>query len=263
MKTSRKHHRGNKGWLVVPLGILMASLVGQSAEAASFNIKPIKIIMDQQTRIEKLVVKNIGEEPLTVQIKAYQWTQNPEGQDVYLETRDLIVFPKLTTIHKDEEKIIRVGTNLPAGPAEKTYRLFVEEIPSKEKKEEKGSNLHMYMKVGVPLFISPVRKEDKGAIEGVKVQKGKAEIRVRNQGNQHFIVHAVQVKGENLQGQEIFSKEINGWYVLNGLARSYELEIPKEVCPQISRMRIEVITHNNLVFKEQVPMEKAMCLPSI
>jgi fimbrial chaperone protein len=244
---------------VFPLGLFLPVILIGPSVAANFDIKPIKIYLDPQTRIEKLILKNLSEEELTVQVKAYQWSQNEQGQDIYLETKDLVLFPRVATIKKEEEKIIRIGTNLNSGSTEKTYRIFVEEIPGAEKAESKGSTVKMYMKIGVPLFISPLAKEEKGTIEAVRLQKGKAQIKVQNQGNLHFMVTSVQVKGENPQGKEIFSKAVGGWYILSGLSKAYEVSIPQEVCNNMTKLNIEVKTNNNIIFKEQIPVEKMMC----
>jgi fimbrial chaperone protein len=242
----------------VLLLLLTFSLSGYAA-AANFDIKPIKIFFDAQTKIEKLTLKNINEEDLTVQIKAYKWTQDETGQDVYQDTTDLIIFPKSATLKKDEEKIVRIGTSLGSDSLEKTYRIYVEEIPSGDKADTKAATVHMYMKIGVPLFISPVKKDEKGAIEAVKLQKGKAEIKVKNQGNLHFVVSTIQVKGMNNQGKEIFSGDVGGWYILNGLSKAYEISIPANVCNNLTKLNIDVKTNNNLIFKEQFQVERAMC----
>jgi P pilus assembly chaperone PapD len=108
-----------------------------------------------------------------------------------------------------------------------------------------------------------VKKEEKGTIEAVHLQKGKAEIKVQNKGNLHFLVTAVQIKGENTQGKEVFSTVIGGWYILSGLSKAYEVSIPQDVCSKMDKLTIEVKTNNNVIFKEQLQVEKPMCGQSI
>jgi fimbrial chaperone protein len=248
-----------KSSAVTAFAVFMSLFLANQTAAANFDIKPIKIFLEPQSKIEKLTLKNLSAEDLTVQIKAYQWTQNEKGQDIYQETTDLILFPRIATIKTEEEKIIRIGTNLNSGLTEKTYRIFVEEIPSGQKIENKGSTVHMYMKIGVPLFISPVKKEEKGAIDAVHLQKGKAEIKVQNKGNLHFMVTAVQIQGINTQGKEIFLTTLSGWYILSGLSKAYEVAVPPDICKNMTKMNIEVKTNNNMTIKEQLPVEKIMC----
>jgi fimbrial chaperone protein len=250
-------------WPLIAIALFLVLFLGNHSTAANFDIKPIKIFLDPQTRIEKLILRNVSEDDLTVQIKGYQWSQNEKGQDVYQETKDIIIFPKIATIKKEEEKIIRIGTNLNSGSVEKTYRIFVEEIPTVEKKDTKGSTIHMYMKIGVPVFISPLRNEEKGMIEAVNLNKGKAEIKVINKGNLHFLVTAIQIKGNNSQGKEVFSTVLGGWYILSGLSKAYEVSIPQDICGKMDKLNIEVKTNNNVVFKEQLQVEKPMCGQSI
>ncbi len=263
MKPIKNSRKQIKFWEIIILGFLMTLFLANNTAAANFDIKPIKIYLDPQNKIEKLTLNNSSEEDLTVQIRGYQWTQNDKGQDVYQETRDLIIFPKIVTLKTEEEKIIRIGTNLNSGSTEKTYRIFVEEIPSHEKTQDKGSTVHMFMKIGVPLFISPLKKEEKGAIEAANLKKGKAAIKVQNKGNLHLMVTTIQLKGENTDGKEIFSASIGGWYILSGLSKDYEVAIPQDVCKNITKLNIEVKTNNNIIFKEQIPVEKPMCGQSI
>lgn len=86
---------------------------------------------------------------------------------------------------------------------------------------------------------------------------------MQNKGNLHFMVTAVQIKGVNTQGKEIFSTSVGGWYILSGLSKAYEVNIPQDVCKNMDKLNIEVKTNNNVIFKEQFPVEKLMCGQSI
>jgi fimbrial chaperone protein len=259
MENKRNGWKHLTPWGITALAFFMTLFLANYSAAANFDIKPIKIFLDPQSKIEKLTLRNSSEEDLTVQIKGYHWTQNEKGQDIYQESKDLVIFPSIATIKTEEEKIIRIGTNLNSESMEKTYRIFVEEIPSGKTTETKGSTVHMYMKIGVPVFISPIKKEEKGTIEAVNFQKGKAEIKVQNKGNLHFMVTSVQIKGENTQGKEIFSTVVGGWYILSGLSKAYEVAVPQDICKNMTRLNIEVKTNNNITIKEQLPVEKVMC----
>ncbi len=244
-------------WTALVL-ILTLFLAHQTA-ATIFKVNPVRIFLDPQTRIEKLTLINGGDEDLTVQIKVYQWTQDEKGQDVYQDTSELIIFPKMATLKRDEEKIIRIGTNQKSGASEKTYRLYVEEIPSADKTESKNPTIHMYMRIGIPIFLSPVKKEEKGVIETVTLQKGKTEFKVKNMGNQHLLLSVVQVKGLNNQGKEIFSKDIGGYYLLSGTSKVFETHLPKDVCGNINSLNVEVKTDTDYTLKEQFEVQKTMC----
>jgi fimbrial chaperone protein len=261
----KNNRRQSESWKLAALGLLITLfLTSHTAAASNFNITPINIFLDPQTKIEKLTVTNNGEDDLTVQLKAFRWTQDEKGQELYEDTKDIILSPKIATLKKDEEKIIRVGTHLKSDLSEKTYRIFVEEIPNADREELKGTTIQMYLKIGVPLFLSPIKKDQKGAIETITLQKGKAAIKIKNKGNQHLIVNNIQVRGLNPQGQEIFSQDLSGWYILSGVSKIFETTLPENICQDIGSLKVEVKTNNkNINFQAQLPVEKTMCGQSI
>jgi fimbrial chaperone protein len=248
-------------WVV--LGMFLFIFPAMQAAAANFNIKPVKVFLDSRNRIEKLTLKNDSDDVLNLQLKSYLWTQDQKNQDVYQETKDLIIFPKIITLKKAEEKIVRIGTNQIPGAVEKSYRIYVKELPSAEKEESQGSTIRMLLKIGVPVFISPITKNPGGSMEMTKLQGGNMEFKVTNKGNLHFIVTDIKVKGTNDIGKDLFSTKLGGWYLLNGSSKSYQTALPDEVCRNITRLDINVRTNiPELTFKENVPVEKVMCGPS-
>jgi fimbrial chaperone protein len=237
----------------------MLALSGQ-AIAANFDIKPIKIYFDAQTRIEKLTVKNLSDENFNLQIKAYKWTQNEKGEDLYEDTNDIILFPKIVSLKQGEERIVRVGTNLSAGTIERTYRIYLEQMPPAED-EARGANVRMLMRIGVPVFISPVTKDEKGDVESVSLKNGKAEIKVKNSGNLHFIVSSININGMDSEGKSIYATELGGWYILNNRSKVYETSIPEEKCNGIAKLDVAVKTNSQVACSKVINVGKATCGP--
>jgi fimbrial chaperone protein len=225
--------------------------------AGEWRVKPIRIDLDKNAKSGIVTIINEGTEKLNVQMKAMEWTQDAEGKDVYIDTEDLIFFPKLMTIDKQEERILRAGIKIPAVAKEKTYRLFVEEIPAPKKSE--GINVAIAIRFGVPIFVRPIKAEPKGEIQKVEFAKGVALVVVNNTGNVHFMINTVRIKGKNDKGEEIFSKDINGWYLLNGSSRHYSTPVPKELCKDISKIDVQVVT-DEITLSGQVNVDKTMCV---
>jgi P pilus assembly chaperone PapD len=100
-------------------GIIVSSLP-VFVFAASFDIKPVRLELSKETPLEKLVIKNVSDKEFPLQVRVYEWNQNEKGEDVYTETDDIIVFPKIMTIKCDEERYIRVGSKVVPGTTEKT-----------------------------------------------------------------------------------------------------------------------------------------------
>jgi fimbrial chaperone protein len=227
------------------------------AAAANFDIKPIRIVLDEKVKLEKLTITNVSDTEFPIQIRGYEWSQNEKGEDVYSETKDIIIFPKILSIKQGEERIIRIGTSIRPEAREKTYRLYVEEMPLPET-EKAGANIRLFMKVGIPVFINPVKIENHAEIEDMAVVNGKLKVKVRNQGNSHFMVTGVTVRGETNEGKERFARDMGGWYLLNGSRKTYETDVPADVCGAISHLNVEVKT-SKVTVKKSIAMDKTMC----
>jgi fimbrial chaperone protein len=238
--------------------VLILFLVNYTA-AATFDINPVRIFLDPETKIEKITLKNTSEDILTLQVKPFQWTTDEKGQDIYTETTDLIFYPKIITLKKGEEKIIRIGTNQKFGSTEKTYRIYLEEIPNADKPLP-DNTIRFLLRLGIPVYLSPTQKDEKGAIEAFTLQKGKAAFTVKNKGNMHISVTSLLIKGLNNQGREIFSKDLGAWIIMNGLALNYETAIPSNVCQEMSKLELVANTTNEkFILKEQFEVKKSMC----
>jgi len=237
--------------------LVLSVLSSAGVWAANFDIKPIRIVLDEKVKLEKLTIKNVSDATFPIQVRAYEWSQNEKGEDVYNETKDIIIFPKILSIQKAEEKFIRIGTNVKPGMQEKTYRIFVEEMPSPDR-ETQGATIRMFMKIGIPVFINPPRIEDRPDIRNITMRDGKVAIDVLNSGNSHFMVTGINVQGEDSQGKDRFNRDIGGWYLLSGSSKVYETSIPQDLCTAITNLNVELKT-NKTTIKRKVPVENTMC----
>ncbi len=238
--------------------ILLSSFYFPSTYAGEFRVTPIRLDFEKGTKSGVITVINEGEERLTVQMRALEWSQDAEGKDQYTETNDIIFFPRLMSLEKKEEKILRAGIRVPATLKEKTYRLFIEEIPGPKKSE--GAHIAIAIRFGVPIFAKPLKEEVKGEIQKIELSKGGLNIVVKNSGNVHFIIHSIDIKGRSERGEVIFSKELSGWYLLSGVSRSYPTSIPNEVCREFKKLEIEVKT-NRFNLNGKLDVDQTMCLP--
>jgi fimbrial chaperone protein len=162
------------------------------------------------------------------------------------------------SLEKKEEKILRAGIRIPATIKEKTYRLFIEEIP--EPKKAEGVNVAIAIRFGVPIFVKPLKEEMKGEIEKIELSKGVLSALLRNQGNTHFIIHTINIRGKKASGEEIFSKELSGWYLLSDVSRLYTTPIPQEICKDLSKLDIGVKT-DRFDLNGNLDVNQAMCIP--
>ena len=237
-----------------------AIMPAQEAFASSVNVTPVRISLDSRSKAERLSLRNNGDEEIRLQMDVYLWSQNDEGRDQYEPTSDIIVFPKLLSVPKGEERIVRVGLKKAFQVnRERTYRLYIQELP-RPQDAKKGVAVTMLMKAGVPIFFAPQRVEMGGTLESLHLVKGTLELKMRNTGTRHFVPSPIMVKGVSADGKELFSKESVGWYLLSGATRVYPVPLTKDECAKAERLDI-VVTADTLTMKGSLDVQKDACSP--
>ncbi|MBM2837939.1 MAG: csuC [Deltaproteobacteria bacterium] len=232
--------------------------IGQ-AYSSEWRVTPIRLDFDKGTKSGIITVSNDSAEKVHLQIKAVEWVQDAEGKDKYSDTSDLIYFPKIMILEKNEEKVLRTGIKASSVEKEKTYRLFIEEIPQPSKEE--GASVAVAIRFGVPIFIKPEKEEARGEIEKIEMSKGVLKAVVKNSGNVHLMIISINIKGKNKEGNEVYSKELSGWYLLNGSARTYSTDIPQDKCKELEKVSIEVRTKEEINFNGKLDVDKELCQP--
>ncbi len=207
-----------------------------------------------------ITVSSVGNDKVNLQVQATEWTQTREGKDIYTETSEIVYFPRIISLEKGEAQVIRVGMKGVPPATEKTYRLYIQEIPEPKKAEKGKVQVAIAIRFGVPIFIKPENENLKGMIDTITVAKGTATALVKNTGNVHFKITTVTVTGKTAEGQEVFSEEIKGWYLLAGASREYAAPLPQDVCGRLEQIQFVVKTEE-LTITGSHPVYKEMCLP--
>lgn len=237
---------------------LLTGALAASAEAAQWHVSPIRLELGRKAKSGSVKVTNDGEEAMQLQMTAMEWTQDGEGKDQYRETRDLIYFPKIMELKGKEERVIRTGIRVPAAKTEKTYRLFIQEIPMTG--NPRGTSVAIAIRFGLPIFVKPVREEEKGEIGTPELEKGTVRTEVQNRGNVHFAIRSVVVKGVDPGGRPVFEKELSGWYLLAGASRIYSADVPGNKCKRIATFEVSVKT-DHFPLESSVPGDPSRCGP--
>jgi fimbrial chaperone protein len=237
---------------------LFLLLLPVTARAGDWRVSPIRLDLGRDAKSGAVTVANDADERLQVQMKAFEWTQDAEGKDRYEETGEILFFPRLMILEPKEEKILRAGIRVPAAAKEKAFRLFIEEIPGPRKAE--GVNVAVAIRFGVPIFVKPLKEEARGEVGTMTLSAGALLVPVNNTGNVHFIVQSVLVRGRNGAGEEIFSRELGGWYLLAGVSRGYTTTIPPGTCGNMAVIEAEVKT-DKLPLRGRMVVDRSMCGP--
>lgn len=240
----------------VLLALLSVPAFAAAVRGGEWRVSPIRLDLGRDAKTGVLTVINEGDEKLQFQMSAREWTQDAEGKDAYEDSGDLVYYPKIMAVDGKSERIVRAGLRVPAAGKEKAYRLFIEEIPAPRKSS--GASVAIAVRFGVPVFVKPIKEEPKAEIAAVAMDNGTVSARVRNAGNVHFIIRAVSVTGKSGRGDAVFSKTVDGWYLLPGVSRTYAAAVPAEVCPDVASVDVEVRTDRSTV-AGRLNVDRSMC----
>ncbi|HZY19761.1 MAG TPA: fimbria/pilus periplasmic chaperone [Ramlibacter sp.] len=223
--------------------LVAASLLPAAVVAGEFAVTPIRMELGAGTRTGAFTVRNEGKDPLPLQVRGMTWSQDAAGQDQYEDAKDLVYFPRVLSVEPGQEAVIRVGIRMPPADAEKTYRVFIEELPAPADAEGKrGAALTFLVRFGAPVFVRPAATTDALLLEGLGAARGQATFSMHNAGNQHQVVENIVVRGLATDGQELFAVALTDRYLLAGTRKRYSAPIPREACGRLASLSAEATT---------------------
>ncbi len=230
------------------------------ARAADFTVNPIQIFLAGPTQSAILTVQNTSTEPLRFQLNAFAWAQDPAGQMLLTSTSEIIFFPRLLTLAPGEQRIVRVGTSVPAGPIERTYRIFVEELPPPAQQAAPAGQVRVLARMGIPIFIEARAARAELRMIPPTQQPGQLVFGLRNAGTKHAIPQTIRVRGQGAGGETLWEGEQDGWYILAGEQRVYEMPFPREECVKTKAVAVEVKAGEQTL-TERLDIAAAACGP--
>lgn len=247
---------------VSPLVLLAIAMLAAppSAAAASYTVNPTRVYLSATAGSALLTLKNESREPLRMQIRAQRWGQNAAGEMQLAATEDLIVFPTMVTLKPGEERKIRVAAAAAFGAVEKTYRLYVEELPASSTEKAEGAAVRILTRMGIPVFLQPARPAATATLREVGLSKGRVVFQLGNTGNTHYIPSAVTVRGFAGNGLPVADWPVSGWYVLAGGTRDFSVTLDKPACERVRSVLIEVAI-GNTVLKSPLTTPGGACAP--
>ncbi|HZH04353.1 MAG TPA: fimbria/pilus periplasmic chaperone, partial [Myxococcaceae bacterium] len=124
------------------------------AQAAGLNVSPIQIYLTPNSRNTLLTIRNDGAEEGRYQLDVFDWGENERGEMQLRPTREVVFFPRLLVLKPGEQRNVRVGATAEPVNEEKTYRIFIEELPP-PKRPGSGVGVKVLTKIGLPIFLTP------------------------------------------------------------------------------------------------------------
>jgi fimbrial chaperone protein len=240
--------------LVAAALLVLTSASG--ASAATFTVNPTQIFLSGRTTTALLTLRNDSEETLRFQLTAFAWQQTPSGELALTATEDVVFFPALLTLAPKEERRIRVGTTVGAAAQERTYRIFVEELPAADGTKENA--VRVLTKMGIPIFIRPAKEVATADLRELAVRDAAFYFSVHNRGTVHFVPQRVVVRALGSSGEKLAEHDAKAWYILAGGRRDFEIPLPPADCGRVASLTVDVQFETNVV-KESLQTPGGTC----
>lgn len=131
----------------------LAAVAGAPVMAASLQVAPILVELEDGENAEALWLSNAGETLIRAQVRVLAWSQ-ADDEDQLRSSRGLLASPPILEIPPGERQLVRIVRPDPGPvPAEQAYRLLVDELPDPE--QEVSSGLQFLLQYSIPVFVLP------------------------------------------------------------------------------------------------------------
>jgi fimbrial chaperone protein len=202
---------------------LLLVLQCSTALAASLEISPVSVTLAGSENGKVINLRNAGDQPIHAQVRTFEWDQADDA-DKLTPTRDLIASPPIAEVPAGGQQVIRViRANSAPVPAERAYRLIIDELPGES--GDTATAIQFRFRYSVPLFISPAGTADAPVLPpalrwSVVAKDNQLALQVENSGVVHAQLSAVTLKTS--AGETHVSTGLLG-YVLPGHTRSWPI----------------------------------------
>lgn len=240
--------------ILLALGLFGA----RRAQAAGLNVSPTQIWLAPDASKALLTLRNEGHSEMRLQLAMNTWDEDARTGMKLGPTDAIVFFPAMVVLKPGDTTSVRVGTALPFGAIEQTFRLFIDEMPAPATPQTR-SEVRVLTRVGIPIFVAPQKTLEDRQLSPISVAQGKASLDVQNTGNVHFRVEAVKLEAKGADGAMVLERSVSGWYVLAGGHKRYDVEIPKDACARVRRVVMSVKTDRGEIFQQALDTPTGAC----
>lgn len=137
----------------LPHALLAALLCALSLACygAALEVTPISHELTPQQRALGMTLTNNGTAAVTVQVRAFAWSQQADGQEQLTPAPDVMLSPAIFRIEAGRSQIVRALISSPPPVHEASYRLLIDEIPE----AQASGALRFALRLSVPVFRVP------------------------------------------------------------------------------------------------------------
>jgi len=230
---------------------------GARARASSLAVNPVQVRLHPGATSTLLQMRNAGDASARYELSAFAWKESPFGEMELQPTRDVLFFPPIFALGPGEARNVRVGATVAFGPVERTYRLIVQELPPPQAAPA-SSGVNLLSRFVIPVFVSPTAPAASKRIEKLELVEHRFVFHLRNTGNVHVRPRTIVAEARGGEGERLFGRTWDGWYVLAGTERIYAVDIPERSCGRVRALSVEVQDADR-VLREELRTPKGAC----
>jgi fimbrial chaperone protein len=245
------------------LAVVVASVLlgrASTARCAEVQVNPVRVSLSPAARSEIVALRNNGAEPASFEMQIRSWEQSSSGEMNLGLTEDVVVFPPVVLLAPGEERNVRVGASISFGAVERTYRLFIQELPPPPR-QETAPQVRVLTRIGIPVFLSPARVVERAVLKALSVRDGKVLFTLVNSGTVHVRPTAVKVALKDAQGKTLGNREAAAWYVLAGGERAYDVDLRGEGCAAVREVSVAITLDSKQVLQAASAAPEGVCAP--
>jgi fimbrial chaperone protein len=221
------------------------------------DVSPVRVSLSDRRRSEILLVRNNGPVKARFQVSYHAWQQTVDGKMKLSDTEDLVVYPTLLEIEPGKERRIKVSAVVAAGAVERSYRVFVEELPSGL---PRPGEVRVVMRFGIPVFLQPPSPSPRPSM-ALRLERGRVLVTVTNLGSSYFVAKSVRVVGRAHDGSVVLSHLLPGWYVLAQGLRRYDVPLTWASCTALASLSGRVEAEGGAAAEAERRVEAKDCGP--
>jgi fimbrial chaperone protein len=198
-------------------------LLSVAAHAASLKVYPVRIVLTPKEPVQTMTIQNSSAESTRIQLRVFSWRQE-NGKDMFEETRDVLANPGLFEIAPKSEQIARFGLRTNPGTVEKSYRVFLEEVPGS--RPSQPGEVRTLLRISIPIFVPAPTAIGRLTWRAWPTSPRKVTFAISNEGTAHIQINRLTL--ERKGGPKLGADDM-AVYLLPGASKQIQLDVDAPV----------------------------------
>ncbi|QNA82840.1 molecular chaperone [Sphingomonas sp. So64.6b] len=198
-------------------------LLAVAAQAVSLRLYPVRIVLTPKAPVQTMKIQNSSAESARIQVRVFAWRQ-VGGEDVFEETRDILANPGLFEIAAQGEQIARFGLRTQPGTIEKSYRVFLEEVPGS--RAVQPGEVRTLLRISIPIFVPAPQATGRLIWRAWPASSGKMAFAISNTGTAHIQINRLALA--RADGTKLGADDMSV-YLLPGASKQIMLNVDASV----------------------------------